>query len=107
MDGGHVQGFIKVFFPRLIHWIKGKGTVKKVFHNGRLERRPFSVDLRSFESALGKSVKGRWILGIWSLQMSFKKRSSKVEGEFPSSEFARKARGKGFGMVSFQSVVRA
>jgi hypothetical protein len=39
--------------------------------------------------------------------MSFKKSSSRVEGEFPSSGVTRKARGKGFGMEACQSVVRA
>jgi hypothetical protein len=74
------------------HWSKGKGTVEKGFDNGRLERRPSSVNLRRFESPWGKSLKGRWILGRWSRQMSFKKSSSKVEGERPSSGVARKAR---------------
>jgi hypothetical protein len=39
--------------------------------------------------------------------MSFKKISSRVEGEHPSSGVSKKARGKGFGMVACQSVVRA
>jgi hypothetical protein len=39
--------------------------------------------------------------------MSFKKSSSRMEGECPSSGVARKARGKGFGMEACQSVVRA
>jgi hypothetical protein len=106
-DGGHVQGFVKIFFPRVSHWSKGKGTLEKGFDNGRLERRPSSVNLRRFESPWGKSLKGRQILGRWSHQMSFKKSSSRVEGEHPSSGVTRKARGKGFGMVACQSVVRA
>jgi hypothetical protein len=48
-DGGHVKGFIKAFCPRVIHWSKGKGTVKKGFDNRRLEGRPSSVYLRRFE----------------------------------------------------------
>jgi hypothetical protein len=51
--------------------------------------------------------KGKGTFHKWSRQMSFKKSSSKVEGERPSSGVARKARGKGFGMVACQSVVRA
>jgi hypothetical protein len=81
--------------------------MKKVFDNGILDRRPSLVDLRRFESFLGKSVKGRWILGIWSHQMKFNKRSLKMEGECPSNGFVGKYRGKGFGMVAFQSVIRA
>jgi hypothetical protein len=38
--------------------------------------------------------------------MNFKKSSSRVEGERPSSGVTRKDREKGFGMVAFQSVVR-
>jgi hypothetical protein len=37
--------------------------------------------------------------------MSFKKSSSRVEGEHPSSGVTRKSRGKGFG-IACQSVVR-
>jgi hypothetical protein len=47
---------------------------------------------------------GFW--GRWSCQISFKKSSSRVEGERPSSGVARQARGKGFGMVACQSVIR-
>jgi hypothetical protein len=39
--------------------------------------------------------------------MGFKKSSSRVEGELLSIGIIRKTRGKGFPMVSFQSVVRA
>jgi hypothetical protein len=101
------KGFIKIFFPRVSHWSKGKGTLEKGFDNGRLERRPSSVNLRRFESSWGEIINGRRILGRWSRQMSFKKSSSRVEGERPSSGVSRKARGKGFGMVACQSVIRA
>jgi hypothetical protein len=75
------------------------------FGNERLERRPFSVNLRRLESPGGKSLEGGWILGRWSCEMRFKKISSSVEGECPSNAVARKARGKGFGMLACQSVV--
>jgi hypothetical protein len=42
------NGFIKVFFPRVRHWSKGKGIMKNGFDNGRLERRPSYIDLRRF-----------------------------------------------------------
>jgi hypothetical protein len=51
--------------------------------------------------------KGKGTFHKWSLQMSFNKRSSNMEGELPSSGVARKARGKGFGMVACQRAVRA
>jgi hypothetical protein len=38
--------------------------------------------------------------------MNFEKISSKVEGEHPSSGVTRQANGKGFRMVSCQSVIR-
>jgi hypothetical protein len=98
---------LKVFFPRFNHWSKEKVTVKKGFDNERLGRRPSSVDLRRFEFPWGKSINGRQILGRWSRHMRFKKSSSKLGGEHPSSGVAMKARGKGFGMVTCQNVVRA
>jgi hypothetical protein len=47
LDVDHVERIVEVFFPRESHWGKGKGTVEKGFNNGRLERRPSLVDLRS------------------------------------------------------------
>jgi hypothetical protein len=47
-DGGHVKWFIKVFFPRVSHLIKGKGTLENDFYNWRLEGRPSSVNLIIF-----------------------------------------------------------
>jgi hypothetical protein len=91
-DGGHVKGFIKVIFPRVRHWSKGKGTVEKGFDNGRLLRRPSLVNIRRFEPPLGKTLKGRRVLGRWSCQMSFKKSSSKVEGGHPLAGVVRKDR---------------
>jgi len=75
--------------------------LEKGFDNEILERRPSSVNLRRLESSRGKSLMGRWIMGWWSRQMSFKKSSSRVEGELPSSGVTRKARDKGFGIESF------
>jgi hypothetical protein len=106
-DGGYVQGFIKVLFPRVRHWSKGKGTLEKGFVNEILERMPSSVNLRRIESPRGKSLKGRRIMGRWSRQMGFKKSSSRVKGEHLSSGVIRKSRGKGFGMVACESFVRA
>jgi hypothetical protein len=65
-DGGYVQGFIKVFFPRVSHCRKGKGTVEKGFRNGRLEGRPSSVNLRRFESPWGELLRedGLWEGGV-------------------------------------------
>jgi hypothetical protein len=51
-------------------------------------------------------IRERLVLGRWSHQMNFKRNSSRVEGECPSSGVARQVRGKGFGMVACQSVVR-
>jgi hypothetical protein len=72
-NGGHVQGFVEIIFPRLSHWSKGKGTLEKGFDNMRLERRTYLVNLRRCESPWGKSINGRWILGRWSHHMSFKR----------------------------------
>jgi len=66
MDNGHVKGFVKVFFPRVSHWSKWKGTMEKGFDNEILEGRPSSVNLRRFESPWGKRIKGRRVLGRWS-----------------------------------------
>jgi hypothetical protein len=105
-NGDHVQGFIKVLFLRVNHCSKGKGTLENGLDNRRLERRPSLVNLRRFETPQGKSINGRWILKRWNHQMGFKKSSSREEGERPSSGVARQDMGKGFRMVSFQSVVR-
>jgi hypothetical protein len=53
MDDVHVKGFVKVIFPRVSHWRKGKGTMEKGFDNGRLEGRCSSVNLRRFEPPWG------------------------------------------------------
>jgi hypothetical protein len=58
-DGGHVQGFIKFLFPRVSHWNKGKGTMKKSFDNVRLEERPSSINLTRFEPHWMKTFKER------------------------------------------------
>jgi hypothetical protein len=52
-DGGHVNVFIKVIFPRVIHWRKGKATMKKGFDNERLEGRLSLVNFRRFEPPWG------------------------------------------------------
>jgi hypothetical protein len=45
-----------------------------------------------------KGIKEKWVLGRWSCQMSFKKRSSrKLERERPLSGVARQARKKALG----------
>jgi len=49
-NGRHVQGIVEIFFPRVSHWSKGKGTLEKGLDNERLERRPSSVNLRRLES---------------------------------------------------------
>jgi hypothetical protein len=91
-DGGHVQGFIKVFYPRVSYWSKGKGIVEKGFDNMRHEGRPSSVNLRRFEPPWGESIKRRWILGGWSHQMNFKNISLKVEEGHPLGGVVRQAR---------------
>jgi hypothetical protein len=63
VDDGHVQWFINVLFPRVRHWINGKGTVENGFDNGRLNRMPSSVHIRSIESPRGKSLEGGRIRG--------------------------------------------
>jgi hypothetical protein len=65
-DGGHVKGFIKVFFTRVSHWSKGKGTLEKGFDNGRLERKPSSVNFRRFEPLWGEVLReeGFWEGGV-------------------------------------------
>jgi hypothetical protein len=98
MDGGHVKGFIEVFFPRVIHWSKGKGTLKEGFDNKRLEGRPSLVYLIRFEPPKGKMIRRGRVLGRWSRKMSFKKRSSKkVESERPLGGFSRQAREEDLG----------
>jgi hypothetical protein len=52
-------------------------------------------------------IRERYVLGWWIRQISFKKSSLGVEGEFPSSGVTKKDMGKGFGMEAFQSVLRA
>jgi hypothetical protein len=71
LDSGHVKGFVEVFFPKVIHWSKGKGIVEKYFDNGRLEGRPYLVDLRRFEPPRGKIFGRGWVLGRSSHQMRF------------------------------------
>jgi hypothetical protein len=83
MDGGHVNGFVNLFFLRTSHWSKGKGTMKKGFDNERFKGRHFLVNFRRFEAPQGKGLKRRRVLGRQSRQMSFKKCSSKVERECP------------------------
>jgi hypothetical protein len=95
-DGFHVQGLIEVLFPRMIHWCKWEITVKKLFYNRGMERRPCLVSFGRFESSKGKGLLGRRILGWRSHQMSFMKISSRKEKEreLTSSGVARKDRGK-------------
>jgi hypothetical protein len=56
-DGGHVKGFVKVFFPRVSYWSKGKCTMEKVFDNGRFEGKASSVNLRRFEPLWGNVLR--------------------------------------------------
>jgi hypothetical protein len=65
LDDGHVKGFVEVFFPRVRHWSKGKGTMEKGFDNRRLEGRPSLVDLRRFEPPRGKGLEEE---GFWKVK---------------------------------------
>jgi hypothetical protein len=56
-----------------------------------------SDEVKAHQRMKGKKRKSGF-LGRWSCQISFKKSSSRVEGERPSSGVARQARGKGFGI---------
>jgi hypothetical protein len=95
---GHVQGFLKVFLPREIHWSKGKATMEKGFENKRFKGRPFLINLRRLEYPWGKGLMGRWVLGRWRYEMSIKKRTSRVEGEHRSIGVSWQARSEGFEM---------
>jgi len=98
-DGGHFKEFIKVLFPRVRHWRKGKGTVEFFFDNDRLEGRPSLVNLRRFEPPWGKNIKGRRVMGMWNRQMNFKKSSSKLERERALGGVARQARERLWGSL--------
>jgi hypothetical protein len=64
--------------------------MEKDFSNGRLERRPYLVNLRTLEPPRGKRFGERMVLGRWSHQMSFKMNlCRKVERECYSGGFVR------------------
>jgi hypothetical protein len=62
-DARHVQGLIEVLFPRTSHWCKWEITMKMLFDNEGMERRPSLLSFVRFESFRGKGLSGRRILG--------------------------------------------
>jgi hypothetical protein len=70
LDGGHVEGFVKVLFPRVIQWSKGKGIVEEGFDNGVLDGRPSSVGLRRFDPPRGKWIRGGGGKGLEGLTLT-------------------------------------
>jgi hypothetical protein len=61
--------------------------MEKGIDNGRMEWRPSSVDLGSFESSRGKGFLCRRILGWWSRLMSFSS-SMKMKGNDASLKWS-------------------
>jgi hypothetical protein len=86
------------------HCGEGKETLEQGFDNGRVMRRPSSVNLRRFESSWAK---GRCILGRRRSQISFMKASSIMERELSSDGVAKQAMGRGFEKKTCQIVNRA
>jgi hypothetical protein len=54
---------MEVLFPRMSHWCKWDITMKKLFDNGGMERRPSLLSFVRFESSKGKGLSGIRILG--------------------------------------------
>jgi hypothetical protein len=80
LDISHVKGFEGFPLPRVIHRSKRNGFMEKGFRNGRLERRPYLVNITRIEPPRGEMFGERRIIGRWGRQMSFKTNSSrKVE----------------------------
>jgi hypothetical protein len=79
------------------HWCKWEITVKKLFDNGGMERRPSLVSFGRFESSKGKGFSRRRILGWWSHQMSLSSSRKERERELPSSGVTRKLGVKALG----------